>query len=290
MRRSREAAVRRLVSPALAFLIAAGPVAAQPQPKPQRIMSLMQCTDLLLLSLVPAGRIASVTHLAHEPVAAIMPGRDRGIRVNHGSAEEILRDRPDLILAGTFTTPAARRLAARIGARIVEVAPAESFADIRATTRRIGAHVGEQAQAEALIARMDDTLRRLAAARPIRPKAVVAWNGSGYVPGQGTLTDAIIRAAGAINVASRPSVRQGSFGLEELLAVHPDAILVGRNGWRGPSLTAARAGHPLVGRLYRDRRIGYSEPLFACGLPQSADSASALHRSLLALPAGRAAR
>jgi iron complex transport system substrate-binding protein len=66
--------------------------ASAPAPRrPQRIMSLMQCNDLMVLALVPRARISSITYLAHAPAEALMPGRDRGVPVNHGSAEEILR-------------------------------------------------------------------------------------------------------------------------------------------------------------------------------------------------------
>lgn len=256
-------------------------------PRPQRIMSLMQCTDLLLLALVPPHRIASITYLAHPAVEALMPGRDRGVAINHGTAEEILRQKPDLILAGTFSTAVARRLARRTGAPLIEVAPASSFADIRATTRRIGRAVGEPERAEAMIRRMDATLRTLAANRPAHGRTVAAWDGSGSVPGPGTLVDEIIRVAGGINIAATGAAgRPGSFDVEQLLAARPDAILQGQDGWRGASLEKARAGHPLVQRLYRGRRIAFSDPLTSCGLPQTAGAARDLRNALIALPPG----
>jgi iron complex transport system substrate-binding protein len=277
------AGIARLLLCAAAATLLTG---ASPAP-PQRILSLMQCTDLLVLALVPRSRIASITYLAHPAVEMLMPGRDRGVAINHGTAEEILRQKPDLILAGTFSTPAARRLAARVGAPLIEVGPATSFADIRATTRRIGLAVGELQRAEAMIQRMDATLHRLAATRPRRARRVVGWDGSGSVPGRGTLPDAIIRAAGAINIAAtRADDRAASFDVEQLLAARPDAILQGRGEWRGASLNATRAAHPLVRRLYRGRRIAYSDSLYSCGLPQTAEAALDLRRALRALPAG----
>jgi iron complex transport system substrate-binding protein len=262
--------------------------ASAPGPrKPQRIMSMMQCNDLMVLALVPRERISSITYLAHAPAEAIMPGRDRGVPINHGSAEEILRQKPDLILTGTFSTPVARRLAKEVGAPIVEIQPVNSFADIRTMTRTIGRAVGEPARAEAMIARMDATLRELAAKPPARTVTVAAWSGSGSVPGRGTLTDEIIRVAGGINVAAKlPDARYGSFDVEELLAARPDAILQGANSWNGASLNAARAAHPVVQRLYRGRQITFPDALYTCGLPQTAEAARDLRRALLAIPAG----
>jgi len=269
---------------AMAVLLAA----SAPLPgKPQRIMSMMQCNALMVLALVPRHRISSVTYLAHAPAEALMPGRDRGVAINHGSAEEILRQKPDLILAGTFSTPAARRLAKQVGAPLVEIPPVNSFADIRAVTRTIGRAVGEPARAEAMIAQMDATLRELAATRPARPVTVAAWSGSGSVPGRGTLTDEIIRVAGGINVAAKlPDARYGSFDVEELLAARPDAIMQGANSWNRASLNASRAAHPLVQRLYRGRRITFPDALYTCGLPQTAEAARDLRQALRAIPPG----
>ncbi|WP_404711134.1 ABC transporter substrate-binding protein [Sphingomonas sp. MMS24-J13] len=276
---------RALALVALLPFVCVAPVrAADP---PQRIMSMMQCNDLLLLALVPKQRIASVTYLAHEAVAAIMTGADRGVAINHGTAEEIVRQRPDLILAGTYSTPAARRLAKKIGARLVEIPAVNSFQDIRQVTRQIGALVGEPAKAEAMIARMDAILADLAAHKPKRIVTVAAWSGSGSVPGKGTLIDEMIRVAGGTNVAARfQDANYSSFGIEELIAARPDAIIESRNEWTAPSLRSKVGGHPLVRRLYARRTITYPAPVVSCGLPQTAESVRALHRAFAALPQG----
>jgi iron complex transport system substrate-binding protein len=155
-------------------------------------------------------------------------------------------------------------------------------------TRTIGRVVGEPARAEAMIARMDATLRELAATRPARIVTVAAWSGSGAVPGRGTLTDEIIRIAGGSNVAAKlPDARYGSFDIEELLAARPEAILQGVDSWnRASSLNASRAAHPVVRQLYKGRRITFPDALYTCGLPQTAEAARDLRRALLAVPPG----
>lgn len=265
--------------------LAIAPAAGAATPKPRHIMSLMECSDLLLLMLVPRDRIASVTNLAHDAARVIVPGADAGVAINHGAAEEVLQQRPDLILAGAYTTPAARRLARTVGANLVEIGPTDSFADIRRVTRQVARAVGEPMRAEALIARMDATLAKLAATAPRRPPRVVAWDGGGGVPGKGTLADAIITAAGADNIAGTlPGRAYGGFDIEQLIAARPDAILQGEDRWDGPSLRGSQGTHPLVRALWRGRRITFSDPLYTCGLPQSADAAVALRAELRKLP------
>src|SRR5215469_7192604 len=131
-------------------------------PTPHRIMSLKICTDELLMDLAPPSRIASVTFLSRESAALKLWPEAARIPVNHNSPEEVLATRPDLVLTDSFTTPEMRALLARSGARVVEVPPAENFAQIRVVTRLVGQAVGEPAKAEALIAQMDQTLRKLA--------------------------------------------------------------------------------------------------------------------------------
>ena len=257
------------------------------QRRPQRIMSTNVCTDLLLLMLVPKERIASITHLAHDAVEVLMPGADVGVAINHGFAEEVVRQQPDLILASRWSTPVMRRLAARVGAPLVEIDSADSFEDIRRVTRQVGTIVGEPARAEALLAEMDRELVDLARSRPVEPVVVAAWNSGHVVPGEGTLTDAIIRAAGAVNIAARaPASRSSGFSLEELLAARPDVIMRGEDRYDGPSLQESANEHPVVRKAFRGRRITYPASLHACGLPQSARAARQLRAALATIPPG----
>jgi iron complex transport system substrate-binding protein len=276
---------RRLIAIAIAAAglpaAAASPVPAAP---PARIMSMNMCTDLLLLQLVPKARIGSVTYLAHDGAQVLFPGADAGIAINHGTPEDIVNLKPDLIVAGDFSTALTRRLAKRVGARLVEVKSATSFADVRTNLRQLGAETGEPARAEALIRRMDATLGGLAATAPARPIPVVAWSGGTTVPGKDTLTDAILTAAGAKNLAARPGPADSSFGVEELLAARPRALLYLSATPGVRSLTTDEGHHRVVRRLYGHRRIAMNSIVHSCGLPQSADDAAALRRALSALP------
>jgi len=262
---------------------------AQPRPagapaKPMRIMSMNICTDLLVLQLAPKSRIASVSYLAHDAANTVEPGLDKGVAANHGAAEDVLLESPDLILTGSFSPPATQRLARQVGARLVLVDQAENFEQIRAVTRQIGQAVGEPGRAEALIARMDAKLAQLkaSAAPPIR---VVAWDGGKTVPGKGTLTNAIIEAAGAVNIgATLPDATYGRYDLEELIRDRPAALLQGISSWGGPSLQDDSSANRVVRTLYRGRRITYPEMLYGCGLPQSADAAIVLRDALRRLP------
>jgi len=276
-----------VAGPASDLLAAPAGSSAAPTARPRRIMSTNMCSDLLLLMLVPKARISSITHLAHDAVAVLMPGADAGVRINHGTAEDVLREKPDLILASPWSSAPLRRLAAKVGAPVAEIDAANSFADIRRITRQTGALVGEPERAEALIADMDRTLAGLAATRPRRTVRLVAWSDAGSVPGRGTLTDEIIRVAGAENVAVKyEDGRHSSFGMEELLRARPDALMHGEDRYDGPSIRDALVTHPVIRKAFAGRQISYPASLYTCGLPQSADAARDLRAALAKLPPG----
>lgn len=277
--------IRLCAGLAALMLLAWSPTSAATRPR--HIMTMDMCDDMLLLMLVPRDRIASITWLAHDAVKVLMPGADAGVAINHGTAEEILRQSPDLIIGSPWSTPMARRLAKKVGARLVEMDSPNDFDGIRAVVRKFGALVGEPARAEALVREMDADLARLAATRPARPIRVIAWSGSGQVPGKGTLTDAIITAAGADNIGATVSGgRYASFDLEELLRARPDAVMQGVNRYGAPALRTTSARHPLIDRAYAGRQIDYPDAGYTCGLPQTARMAVELRRSLDRLPKG----
>jgi iron complex transport system substrate-binding protein len=246
-------------------------------------MSLSLCTDALVLELLPAERIASITYLSRNPGNSFQWPLAATLPINHGNAEEVFAQKPDLVFAGTFTTPAARRLIKAVGIPLMEVPPSESFEDIRSTLRSVARALGRSDVAERLIEMMDAKLRALDATRPARIIRVASWDGSGSVPGRGTLFDAILRAAGGVNIAAVDGRRSGSFDIEQLLSAHPDVLAYGSDSVTTPSLQTAAAQHPTLLKLYAGRRVSYPSVLYSCGVVESADAAAALRAGLLAV-------
>jgi iron complex transport system substrate-binding protein len=267
----------------LAGTLAIGPSfsAAAAAQGPQHVMSLSMCTDTLLLELLPLNRIASVTFLSRNPSNSFLWSEAAKVPINYGNAEEVFTEKPDFVLAGTYTTSETRVLVKKVGIPMLEVPPANNFDEIRSTTRSVAHALGQDAAAEKLIDRMDATLRELQATKPRRSIRVAGWNGGGSVPGRGTLFDAILTAAGGVNVASSEGLTDGSFDLEQLLEANPEVLAYGNDASSTPSLHTDQALHPLILELYAHRRISYPSALYSCGLVQSADAAVALRVSLL---------
>jgi iron complex transport system substrate-binding protein len=248
---------------------------------PKHVMSLSMCTDDLLLELLPPERIASVTYYSRDPSISSFWPQAAKVAVNFGTIEEVLAQKPDLVLAGTYTTPGARMLLKKLHMPLLEVAPAADFDEIRATTRLVAGALGREALGEALLAKMDLTLLELEATKPPRSLRVAAWGEGGSIPGKGTLFDSILLAAGAVNVANSEGGAYESFGIEQLIFARPDILAFARNITDTPGLNTELAQHPLILKLYSGRTVTYPGALYSCGVPESADAAVALRASLL---------
>jgi iron complex transport system substrate-binding protein len=279
----------RFLAFAAAVIFAFCGVISAANAKPRHIMSINMCTDELLLDLVPADRIASVTFFSRERSDSYLWPEAARVPINHGQAEEALVEQPDFVLAGSYTTTATRAVLKGLGTPMMEVPPANNFEEIRTITRAVAHALGEDARGDALIAKTDGTLRFLSATRPQRAIRVAGWGGGGSVPGKGTLFDAILTAAGGVNIAATmKGARYGSFDIEELLLAQPDLLAYGADNDGTPGLRTDVDQHPLILKLYGRRRITYPETLYSCGAPESADAARILRASML--NAMRAAR
>lgn len=245
---------------------------------PQHVMSLTVCTDELLMDLADPRQIASVSYLSREKAALKLWPAAAHLAVNHNSAEEVLAEKPDLVLTLDYASPEMRGLLEKSGIRYLEVKQPESFDDIRAVTRQVAAALGASAKAETLLARMDARLRQLADTAPRRPIRVAGWGNGGFVPGRGGLFDAILAAAGGVNINRNSG---GYYDVESLIAARPDILAYGDDYSDTPSLRRDQNDHPLLLTLFAERRITYPSALFGCGVPQSADAAALLRAQLL---------
>jgi iron complex transport system substrate-binding protein len=275
----------RLLSPgrvALCLLLLVAGQAARASTGPQHVMSLSMCTDDLLLELLPPERIASITYYSRDPSNSYLWPQAARVRINAGTIEEVLAEKPDLVLAGTYTTPTARALLKRLHMPLLVVPPAENFDEVRVVTRQVAHALQVDAAGEALIAKMDSTLRQLAASKPAQVIRVAAWGEGGSIPGKGTMFDAILTAAGGTNIAaSNDNMGYNSFDVEQLVMAHPDILAYASHITDTPGLNTELAQHPLILKLFSGRKVTYPGGLYSCGVIESADAAVALRASLL---------
>lgn len=251
---------------------------------PQRIVSLNLCTDQLLMALVQPGRIASITWLSRtEGDPSLLP-LSRALPVNRGSAEELLALRPDLVIAGRFTTGTTRALLRKVGVPLLEVDSASDWEGVQRITREVAAAVGESARGEDLLRQMDADLGQIAHRRPAVPLRAIGWSGAGNdVPGRDTMFNTILATAGAINLGARGGA--GSFDLEQVLHARPQVLLRGAAYGDKPALRNENARHRVLVSLPGVATIEYPEAVYGCGVPRAAHLAAELADKLARLAA-----
>ncbi|KRW93536.1 ABC transporter substrate-binding protein [Paracoccus sp. MKU1] len=259
------------------------PAAAEP---PRRVLSMNLCTDQLAMMLAAPGQLVSVSYLAQDPTASAMPQAAARLPANHGLAEEIFLMRPDLVLAGAWSPPETIRLLQRLNVP-VEIFPVETdIAGIRANIRRMGEVLGRQAAAEALLARFDADLARLADGSPgPRPRAAL-YAANGYSSGRDSLAGQIVALAGFDNIADELGLPAGGvLALETLLLSDPDLLVEGRR-YPGNARAQEVLDHPALRALTRGRPAEVmSDPDWVCGTPHILHAIAQLRDARLALQA-----
>ena len=150
--------------------------------QPKRIVSLNFCADLLLLQLADRSRIASLTHLVSDSELSMFSKVVENISLNHGTAEEVLRYDPDLVISGALTALPTAALLRRLGVRVVTIQPASNFDEIRNVVNRVAKEIGETARGRALIGNMDFRLSQIMPS-PSNPERAIIYQPHGYTAG-----------------------------------------------------------------------------------------------------------
>lgn len=272
-------AFRRRAFALCLWLGAALPVAAAPE----RVVSLNLCTDQLAMLLAAPGQLVSVSFLSQRPRISAMADRAQDFPANHGRAEEVFLMRPDLVLAGSYTSRAAVRMLRRLGVEVAEFPPERSFADIRAHLLRMGRLLGQSEKAERMVARFDAKLADLRVTGGTRP-SVALYGPNGYTTGAGTLADDILDAAGFANIAAKAGLPGGgTLPLERLVMLRPDLIVTGAR-YPGASQAEALLDHPALAALRADLpEAPDTGPEWSCGTPFVLDAVAEMAAARAAL-------
>ncbi|MGO4831245.1 ABC transporter substrate-binding protein [Rhizobiaceae sp. 2RAB30] len=244
---------------------------------PKRVVSMNVCTDQLAMLVAGEGQLHSVSYLAGDPSTSVLAGQAGRYKVNHGLAEEIFLMHPDLVIAGTYTTRTTVDLLRRLGIRVEEFAPESTIDDIRTSLQRMGELLGRPERAAELVAELDHGLAELATNGP--PERTVAlYYANSYTSGGGTLVDAMVDAAGLVNLADRLGiVGTAELPLELLVLAAPDMVVDGESRYATPALAQEIFMHPAFKALLaKARPVVVPSPYTICGAPFTLEAARIL--------------
>ena len=278
--------VCRLLAVVVALAVGlAGPAAA----RPARVVSLNLCSDILVLLLAERERVASVTWLAADPEESPVAGLARGVPVNHGAAEEVVRLDPDLVVAAPYSARASVALLRALGYPVLELAMEDTIAGVMRALRTLGAALGELERAEAMIADMEARLDALARAAPGAGRATLVYRTGGYTASAPSTVDDLLAVLDLRNIAAEYRATAGvALSVEAVLRARPEVVIVGVYRRGQPSLAAARMAHRALrsSAAWRDT-IAVPTPLWACPSPFIVDAGELIAAALEARGEGR---
>ena len=259
---------------ALACLLISCSLSAQ-----QRIASLNLCTDLLLLELVERERIASLTYWAADPELSYLADRAVGLPLNQSLAEQIVPQRPDLVLAGQFSDVRVIALLERLGYPVAVMDVPLTLAGMREHILAFGELVAEPEAARRMADALDHQLgglssraRALESAEGSAPLAVV-YGPQGVSPGTGTLMNDLLALAGYRNLAAEVGiVSYGTLPLEQLVRAQPTLLIVDDLSTNADSIAHHALRHPVLAGMFTPEQILELPPsLTACVGPGAVD-------------------
>jgi iron complex transport system substrate-binding protein len=221
----------------------AGETWTLPRP-PRRIVSTYLAADEILAALVTPDRLAAVSVFADDPVISSVAGAfPAGIPRLRGEVEAILAREPDLVCIAGYSDADAMRLLVGAGLPILRWSRFDSFADVLANVRLIGAAVGADRRAEALAGAAEAALAALAARLAGAPAVRVLYlDPPNFTAGRRTLIDEMLTRAGGVNVAAEAGiVGAGPIAVESALALGAEAIVASTAPGAPPPLEVLRA-------------------------------------------------
>lgn len=273
---------RQLSAFLLAALALGAAVNALAAERPHRIVSLNLCTDELLWRLADRDQIASLSYLSADPTLSTIAGQIKGVTLNYGRAGEIRLENPDLILAGTYGARFAVSLLRSRGFKVVEIPPANSLDDIVPDILKVGDAIGQGARAKRMASDVRARIAELTATKPKRRVTGVVFEARGYAAGAPSLANDVITLAGVRNlVAGMGSGSDVALGVEGLIELNPQVVVIDKDAQAGPSIAQSILNHPALHEFRAHHRlIQVPGKLWGCATPATLDAVTRIRKAV----------
>ncbi len=253
----------------LSGCVEARPAAPAQEAVPLRIVSMNPCVDTILMEVAEPAQIAAISHYSHDPRATSVPMNwAKQYPPVSGAAEDIIAAEPDLVIAGPHVSIQTIAALKRLGIPLMQVTVPETVEESKRQISDIAARIGRQHSGALLNARIDAAMT--AANTDARATPALIWQGSGLVPGKGTLADELLTRTGFRNVSAALGLKQWDIvSLERLLSAPPVVLLAGQANMDAGDGDANRMlSHPVLRKVGARIQVAhYPSSLLHCGGP-----------------------
>ena len=237
-----------------------------------RAASLNLCTDELLLALAAPDQIASVTHLAQQPLENAAWKQARRFPRNDGSLLSVVGNKPDLVLTMGGGARDRARIAERLGIRVLDLPYPQNISDIEAAIRRVAAALARPEAGNRLLSQIA-ALRRTRP--PNAPDTIWLAGGGRSVAATGLAAEWMVLAG----FRQRP-LGGDRVSLEQLLARPPTILL--RSDYRAGQYSGEQRWlrHPLAKGTAKSRTIATDGRAWTCMGPAMIDEVVRLRKAV----------
>ena len=231
---------------------------ADPAKRPT-IVSLNPCTDAILTEVAAPEQVLAISHYSHNPGATSMDlAKARQFATTGGTVEEVLALQPDIVLAGSFLQPATQTALDDLGIRVETFGIAATVEDSSEQIRRIAELAGDPARSDALIAQIEEALRKTEWQG--ETISAVLWQPAGIVPGEGALVSTLMQRTGFASHSAAKGMGQADYlSLEDMLADPPEVLMLAGH--------ERSQQHPALAELGPTMLADFDTSLLYCGGP-----------------------
>lgn len=254
--------------------------------EPQQIVSLAPSNTEIVCALDACDRLVGVTDFDDYPAEVVEI--DKVVTMAQVDLEAVVAAEPDLVLAaGNELTPTAViDQLGELGLPVLVLYP-ESLDEVTADIELVGAAIGQNDEADALVENMKGRIAAVqdAVADLERPRTfyeVGVFEGSIYTAGEGSFLASLIDVAGGEPITG--DSLSTSIELEDLVAADPELILLGDATYDAsitPESVAARPGWGGMTAVADDRVLVITEDVVITRPgPRIVDGLEALARAI----------
>jgi iron complex transport system substrate-binding protein len=201
------------------------------------IVSTNPCVDSVLIRILPASRIAAISHYSQDPSATSLPLTvARRFHATAGTAEEVIALNPDLVIASTYTPPATQAAYARAGLKTLLLGIPDSIAESKAQVKQIADAVGAPAGGARINADIDRAVARWSRKDGEPPSALLYISGD-LATGGSTLLNEMMTRVGFRNAAATYGLTHtGTLSAETIVTQPPAIVIAPERASRGTAL------------------------------------------------------
>jgi iron complex transport system substrate-binding protein len=229
--------------------------------RPRRIVSETLGSDELLFGTCAGDQLVGVSSIARDPLYSnvVEQARERELPSTN-TVEQIVELRPDLVFVASYSPAEQVELLRSTGINVFRISNFDRIQDIMGNVRTVGYATGNDRCAAALIARMNESLGRVAAIASKHTTAprLMEYGTAGYTAGAHTLIDEMFRVVGARNVSAEHGIH-GSLRIDsEAVAFwQPDFIVAGAPHGESEQVRRTLLADPAIGnsRAAREGRL-----------------------------------